>query len=497
MPIRTALVSVSDKSGLVPFARALHRARRAASCRAAGRRRRSPPRASRSRRSRATPARPRSWTAASRRCIRACTAASSSRGERDQADLERLGAREIDLVVVNLYPFERVAADPTSLARAHRREHRHRRAVDGPLRGEEPRARHGRVRPGRLRPCPRGDRGSAATRRPRRAPSSPRRRSRTPPRTTPPSAGTSRRATRTDSARASRRYLTLPFERAYGLRYGENPHQAGAFYVERDARGRVRSRAPRASGPGARSFSFNNLVDVDAALDAVREFERARGGRRQAHQPVRRRRGGVARRRRTGRRARPIRSARSAVSSRSTGRSTRRPRRSSPRRSSSASSPRRSRLRRSRCCAPRRTCAFWRRGAGSAAEHVDADQQARRRRPRGAGPRRHGRRRGDARAGRDPARAHARGAPEPRVRLASLQAREVERDRARAADAVTVGVGAGQMSRVVSVQIACEKAGERARGSVARVRRFFPFPGRRRGGGPARASRPSPSRVAA
>src|ERR1019366_8652861 len=37
-----------------------------------------------------------------------------SRGEQDEGDLARLGAREIDLVVVNLYPFERVAADPTS-----------------------------------------------------------------------------------------------------------------------------------------------------------------------------------------------------------------------------------------------------------------------------------------------------------------------------------------------------------------------------------------------
>src|SRR6476646_5414601 len=34
-----------------------------------------------------------------------------SRGEIDQADLERLGAREIELVVVNLYPFEKTAAD--------------------------------------------------------------------------------------------------------------------------------------------------------------------------------------------------------------------------------------------------------------------------------------------------------------------------------------------------------------------------------------------------
>jgi len=40
---------------------------------------------------------------------------------------------------------------------------------------------------------------------------------------------------------------------------------------------------------------------------------------------------------------------------------------------------------------------------------------------------------------------------------------------------VTVGVGAGQMSRVVSVQIACEKAGDRARGSVLASDAFFPF----------------------
>ena len=40
----------------------------------------------------------------------------------------------------------------------------------------------------------------------------------------------------------------------------------------------------------------------------------------------------------------------------------------------------------------------------------------------------------------------------------------------------TVGIGAGQMSRVISVQIACEKAGELARGSVLASDAFFPFP---------------------
>jgi fumarate hydratase class II len=39
----------------------------------------------------------------------------------------------------------------------------------------------------------------------------------------------------------------------------------------------------------------------------------------------------------------------------------------------------------------------------------------------------------------------------------------------------TTGVGAGQMSRVISVQIACEKAGDAARGSVLASDAFFPF----------------------
>ena len=39
-----------------------------------------------------------------------------------------------------------------------------------------------------------------------------------------------------------------------------------------------------------------------------------------------------------------------------------------------------------------------------------------------------------------------------------------------------VGVGAGQMSRVVSVEIAIKKAGAKAKGSVLASDAFFPFP---------------------
>ena len=43
-------------------------------------------------------------------------------------------------------------------------------------------------------------------------------------------------------------------------------------------------------------------------------------------------------------------------------------------------------------------------------------------------------------------------------------------------DGGTVGIGAGQMSRVDSVEIACRKAGERARGAILGSDAFFPFP---------------------
>jgi len=68
------------------------------------------------------------------------------------------------------------------------------------------------------------------------------------------------------------RHLTVPLEKAYGLRYGENPHQAGAFYRERHAEAGSLSMIDSV-GSGAKELSFNNLVDLEAALDAVREFE--------------------------------------------------------------------------------------------------------------------------------------------------------------------------------------------------------------------------------
>jgi len=68
------------------------------------------------------------------------------------------------------------------------------------------------------------------------------------------------------------RHLSIVLEKAYGLRYGENPHQSGAFYRERNAPAGSLAMA-ESLGTGAKELSFNNLVDADAALEAVREFQ--------------------------------------------------------------------------------------------------------------------------------------------------------------------------------------------------------------------------------
>jgi phosphoribosylaminoimidazolecarboxamide formyltransferase / IMP cyclohydrolase len=69
-----------------------------------------------------------------------------------------------------------------------------------------------------------------------------------------------------------------PDYRAFGgrliekLRYGENPHQAAAFYRTPDARFGV-STARQAQG---KQLSYNNINDTDAAYECVAEFDPAR-----------------------------------------------------------------------------------------------------------------------------------------------------------------------------------------------------------------------------
>ena len=70
---------------------------------------------------------------------------------------------------------------------------------------------------------------------------------------------------------------TQPAWRAFGgrlanpLRYGENPHQGAAFYVTPDARPGVAS-ARQVQG---KALSYNNINDTDAAYECVAEFSEA------------------------------------------------------------------------------------------------------------------------------------------------------------------------------------------------------------------------------
>ena len=102
-------------------------------------RRRCARRASRSARSRTSRASRRSWAAASRRCTRSSTPA-CSRCATTRSTWRRRSEHEIefvDLVCVNLYPFEAHGGPPRRDRARGDREHRHRRPDDDPRGGEE------------------------------------------------------------------------------------------------------------------------------------------------------------------------------------------------------------------------------------------------------------------------------------------------------------------------------------------------------------------------
>ncbi|MBV5308159.1 bifunctional phosphoribosylaminoimidazolecarboxamide formyltransferase/IMP cyclohydrolase [Chromatium okenii] len=68
------------------------------------------------------------------------------------------------------------------------------------------------------------------------------------------------------------RTLSLQFKRQQALRYGENPHQHAAFYVEHDHSEVGISTARQIQG---KELSYNNIGDTDAALECVKQFSGA------------------------------------------------------------------------------------------------------------------------------------------------------------------------------------------------------------------------------
>jgi len=65
------------------------------------------------------------------------------------------------------------------------------------------------------------------------------------------------------------RTFTVQMAKAQDLRYGENPHQQAAFYVAADAPAGSIATARQLQG---KELSYNNIADTDAALECVKEF---------------------------------------------------------------------------------------------------------------------------------------------------------------------------------------------------------------------------------
>jgi len=65
-------------------------------------------------------------------------------------------------------------------------------------------------------------------------------------------------------------HWVMAHEKFLDLSYGENPHQTAALYVETGARSHVLSRVAKLHG---RALSFNNVLDLDSARRLLAEFD--------------------------------------------------------------------------------------------------------------------------------------------------------------------------------------------------------------------------------
>ena len=65
------------------------------------------------------------------------------------------------------------------------------------------------------------------------------------------------------------RTFNVQLAKSQDLRYGENPHQKAAFYVERGAQEASVATARQLQG---KELSYNNIADTDAALECVKSF---------------------------------------------------------------------------------------------------------------------------------------------------------------------------------------------------------------------------------
>jgi phosphoribosylaminoimidazolecarboxamide formyltransferase / IMP cyclohydrolase len=72
-----------------------------------------------------------------------------------------------------------------------------------------------------------------------------------------------------EPADAFARTFNLQLRKAQDLRYGENPHQSAAFYIDPTAREASVATSKQLQG---KALSYNNIADTDAALECVKSF---------------------------------------------------------------------------------------------------------------------------------------------------------------------------------------------------------------------------------
>jgi phosphoribosylaminoimidazolecarboxamide formyltransferase/IMP cyclohydrolase len=394
------------------------------------------------------------------------------RGERDVADLERIGGRPIDLVVVNLYPFEKTLAQ----AGSSHEEIIENIDIGGPSMVRSAAKNHARVAvvcdpadyEGVLAEIAGQGEVSLSTRR--------RLAAKAFAHTAAYDgaiAGYLSSLTGDGQREAYPQFLTLAFERVYALRYGENPHQSGAFYRERGVvPGSLAS--AESVGAGGKELSFNNIVDADAAFQAVREFEEPAAVVVKHTNPcgvaVA---GDLATAYRTAREADPVSAFGCVVAL------------NRPVDADTAKIIAETFV--ELVVAPsfspdalgvlhaKKTLRLLATGAWLGADQASLEYK----RVSGGlvAQTRDATGRGEVRGAKVATRRAPTEAELESLEFAWCVSKHVKSNAIVLAKGTrTVGVGAGQMSRVISVQIACEKAGAEARGSVLASDAFFPFP---------------------
>jgi len=268
MPIQRALLSVFDKSGILPFARAL--SSRGVELLSTGGTHRALLEAGLPVRSiEEYTGSPEVMAGRVKTLHPRVHGGILARRGLDEGDLERLGAGPIDLVVVNLYPFEQ-----TLKSGAHHDEIVENIDIGGPAMLRSAAKNHAFAAP----VCDPSDYPALLAELDAHGDLSMATRRRLAAKVFAHTAAydgliASYLSSLNDEGerQAYPRYWVASGELAYPLRYGENPHQSGAFYRERGAEAGSLAMA-ESLGAGGKELSFNNLIDVNAALEAVREF---------------------------------------------------------------------------------------------------------------------------------------------------------------------------------------------------------------------------------